>query len=162
MRLPNPPRGSVSWFGKKRSYDFIPISDRRDIASVSTYEASCRAALAGTTTAKKNHACAPFPDRDRSIATGNPTAQAVERTKDGEFRDFYTGVEAVAHGRYDMLLVTLEKSAQQKEHLILAPDRRLEPANPRADARRDGRARGPTWVASRRRWRGSSSSSMTR
>lgn len=40
-----------------------------------------------------------------------------QRTKDGEFRDFYTGVEPAAGGRYDMLLVTLEKSAQQKEHL---------------------------------------------
>ena len=40
-----------------------------------------------------------------------------QRTKDGEFRDFYTGVEVVADGRFDMLLVTLEKSAAQKEHL---------------------------------------------
>jgi hypothetical protein len=40
-----------------------------------------------------------------------------QRTKDGQFRDFYTGVEAVAGGRYDLLLVTLEKSPAQKEHL---------------------------------------------
>ena len=40
-----------------------------------------------------------------------------QRTKDGVFRDFYTGVESVANGRYDLLLVTLEKSAAQKEHL---------------------------------------------
>jgi len=77
MRFPNPPRGSVSWFGKRRSYDFIPISQRRDIASVRRYDAICRAAAAGTRSAKKNHACAPFPDRDRSTATGNPAARDV-------------------------------------------------------------------------------------
>jgi len=40
-----------------------------------------------------------------------------QRTKDGHFRDFFTGVEPVAEGRYELLLVTLEKSTQQKEHL---------------------------------------------
>lgn len=66
---------------------------------------------------------------DRRLEPANPlalhgrylgvelSAAFDQRTKDGEFRDFYTGVEAVAQGRYDMLLVTLEKSAQQKEHL---------------------------------------------
>jgi superfamily II DNA or RNA helicase/HKD family nuclease len=67
--------------------------------------------------------------RDRRLEAANPlvlharylgvelSAAFGQRTKDGEFRDFYTGVEAVADGRYDMLLVTLEKSAAQKEHL---------------------------------------------
>jgi len=66
---------------------------------------------------------------DRRLEPANPlalhgrylgvelSAAFDQRTKAGEFRDFYTGVEAVANGRYDMLLVTLEKSAQQKEHL---------------------------------------------
>lgn len=66
---------------------------------------------------------------DRRLEPANPlalhgrylgvelSAAFDQRTKDGEFRDFYTGVEAVAGGRYDMLLVTLEKTAQQKEHL---------------------------------------------
>ncbi len=40
-----------------------------------------------------------------------------QRTGTGELRDFYTGVERVGGGRYDMLLVTLEKSDAQKEHL---------------------------------------------
>ena len=40
-----------------------------------------------------------------------------QRTRESAFRDFYTGVESVAGGRFDMLLVTLEKSAAQKEHL---------------------------------------------
>jgi superfamily II DNA or RNA helicase/HKD family nuclease len=66
---------------------------------------------------------------DRRLEPANPlalhgrylgvelSAAFDQRTRDGEFRDFYTGVEAVAHGRYDMLLVTLEKNAQRKEHL---------------------------------------------
>lgn len=40
-----------------------------------------------------------------------------DRTKDGALRDYYTGVEAVAGRRYDMLLTTLEKTASVKEHL---------------------------------------------
>ena len=35
----------------------------------------------------------------------------------GEFRNFYTGVEPVCDGRYDLLLVTLEKSDSTDEHL---------------------------------------------
>ncbi|WP_242344107.1 DUF3427 domain-containing protein [Anaeromyxobacter terrae] len=45
------------------------------------------------------------------------SAAFERRTEAGTFRDFYTGVEPVADGRFDMLLVTLEKSAAQKEHL---------------------------------------------
>jgi superfamily II DNA or RNA helicase/HKD family nuclease len=40
-----------------------------------------------------------------------------ERTKKGTQRDFYTGVESVVGGRYDLLFVTLRKSAAKKEHL---------------------------------------------
>jgi superfamily II DNA or RNA helicase len=40
-----------------------------------------------------------------------------QRSAKGEFRDYYTGVEATADRRYDLLLVTLEKSATTKEHL---------------------------------------------
>lgn len=39
------------------------------------------------------------------------------RTGQGRFRDYFTGVEPVAGGRYDLLLVTLEKAAATKEHL---------------------------------------------
>lgn len=39
------------------------------------------------------------------------------RTKDGALRDYYTGVEPVGGGRYDLLLTTLEKTASVKEHL---------------------------------------------
>jgi superfamily II DNA or RNA helicase len=40
-----------------------------------------------------------------------------ERTRDGRLRDYYTGVETTRDGRFDLLLVTLEKSAATKEHL---------------------------------------------
>lgn len=39
------------------------------------------------------------------------------RTKEGAFRDYYTGVEKTDGGRYDLLLVTLAKSEATKEHL---------------------------------------------
>ncbi|MFO0675870.1 MAG: DUF3427 domain-containing protein [Polyangiaceae bacterium] len=37
--------------------------------------------------------------------------------KDGTYRNFYTGVESVCGGRYDLLLVTLEKGDVANEHL---------------------------------------------
>jgi hypothetical protein len=40
-----------------------------------------------------------------------------QRAQSGDFRDYYTGVEAAGDGRFDLLLVTLEKSADTKEHL---------------------------------------------
>jgi hypothetical protein len=40
-----------------------------------------------------------------------------DRTKTEAFRDYYTGVESVDAGRFDLLLVTLEKGASTKEHL---------------------------------------------
>lgn len=40
-----------------------------------------------------------------------------QRSTKGAFRDYYTGVEATGDGKYDLLLVTLEKSAAKKEHL---------------------------------------------
>lgn len=75
--------------------------------------------------ARENALLAP----DRRLEPANPLALHArylgvelsaafdQRTKGGDFRDFYTGVEPVAGGRFDMLLVTLEKSAAQKEHL---------------------------------------------
>jgi hypothetical protein len=40
-----------------------------------------------------------------------------DRTKEGHFRDYYTGVE-LTHGKdFDLLLVTLDKAAATKEHL---------------------------------------------
>jgi superfamily II DNA or RNA helicase/HKD family nuclease len=40
--------------------------------------------------------------------------------KDGRYRNFYTGVEPVCGGRYDLLLVTLNKGDQKHEHLQYA------------------------------------------
>jgi hypothetical protein len=40
-----------------------------------------------------------------------------QRTKEGEFRDYYTGVETTADRRHDLLLTTLHKAASVKEHL---------------------------------------------
>jgi len=40
--------------------------------------------------------------------------------KDGKYRNFYTGVEPVCDGRYDLLLVTLDKGDQKHEHLQYA------------------------------------------
>ncbi len=37
--------------------------------------------------------------------------------EDGRYRNLYTGVEAVCDGRYDLLLVTLDKGGVAKEHL---------------------------------------------
>ena len=40
-----------------------------------------------------------------------------DRATGGDFRNYYTGIEPVCNGRYDLLLVTLQKSAQSKDHL---------------------------------------------
>ncbi|MGB8929890.1 MAG: DUF3427 domain-containing protein [Anaeromyxobacteraceae bacterium] len=40
--------------------------------------------------------------------------------KDGMYRHFYTGVEPVANGRYELLLVTLDKGDVKHEHLQYA------------------------------------------
>ena len=42
-------------------------------------------------------------------------AEVTQRSR--EYRPFYTGVEAVAGGRHDLLLVTLEKGDVRREHL---------------------------------------------
>ncbi len=39
------------------------------------------------------------------------------RAKSGDFRDYYTGVESICGGRYDLLLVNLHKNANVKDHL---------------------------------------------
>ena len=44
-------------------------------------------------------------------------AFAATTQKEGKYRNFYTGVETVADGRYDLLLVTLEKGDVAHEHL---------------------------------------------
>jgi superfamily II DNA or RNA helicase/HKD family nuclease len=41
-------------------------------------------------------------------------------TRDGRYRNFYTGVETVSGGRHDLLLVTLDKGDQKHEHLQYA------------------------------------------
>jgi hypothetical protein len=40
-----------------------------------------------------------------------------QRTAEGKFRDYYTGVEPTNGGTFDLLLVTLEKAAATKERL---------------------------------------------
>lgn len=42
--------------------------------------------------------------------------QAISK-KEGKFRNFYTGVEPVCDGRFDLLLVTLDKGGVAHEHL---------------------------------------------
>jgi superfamily II DNA or RNA helicase/HKD family nuclease len=39
------------------------------------------------------------------------------RTAEGKFRDYYTGVEPTYGGKFDLLLVTLDKAAATKDHL---------------------------------------------
>ena len=39
------------------------------------------------------------------------------RTREGNFRDYYTGVELTHGEKFDLLLVTLDKAAATKEHL---------------------------------------------
>jgi hypothetical protein len=41
------------------------------------------------------------------------------RTREGNFRDYYTGVELTHGKRFDLLLVTLDKAAATKEHSAL-------------------------------------------
>jgi superfamily II DNA or RNA helicase len=45
--------------------------------------------------------------------------EAITRT-DGRYRNFFTGVETVADGRFDLLLVTLDKGDQKHAHLQYA------------------------------------------
>ena len=52
-----------------------------------------------------------YLDVELAVALG-----AIARTS-GQYRRFYTGVEKVADGRYDLLLVTLDKGDQKHEHL---------------------------------------------
>ena len=52
-------------------------SYRRDIVSVSKYDAILRAEVALTGAEKKDQACAPFPERDLSTATGKPRSVQV-------------------------------------------------------------------------------------
>jgi superfamily II DNA or RNA helicase/HKD family nuclease len=49
--------------------------------------------------------------------SGEIGAALDARTADGGLRPFYTGVETVADGRFDLIFVTLQKSATTKEHL---------------------------------------------
>ena len=70
IRLPNPPCGIVSWFGKRRSYESSPMSGRRSIVSVRRCDPSLRASAAGMASSKKSQTCPPRPERDRSSAAG--------------------------------------------------------------------------------------------
>ncbi len=52
-----------------------------------------------------------------SYLSAEISAAFGERTSRGHLRDFYTGVERVSGGHYDLLLVTLQKAPAKKEHL---------------------------------------------
>ena len=52
-----------------------------------------------------------YPDVELSAAF-----KAISK-KEGKFRNFYTGVEPVCDGRFDLLLVTLDKGGVAHEHL---------------------------------------------
>src|SRR5574340_689535 len=55
----------------------MPSSWRRDIVSVIKAQPILRAREAWRGSAKKNHTCAPLPDRDRSTAAGRPACLHV-------------------------------------------------------------------------------------
>jgi hypothetical protein len=63
------------------------------------------------------HADIPLMLQARYLDTELSAAFAATTRRDGVYRNFYTGVEPVCDGRYDLLLVTLEKSDVTDEHL---------------------------------------------
>lgn len=63
------------------------------------------------------HDDVPLMLHARYLDTELSAAFAATTQKDGKYRNFYTGVEPVCDGRYDLLLVTLEKSDVTDEHL---------------------------------------------
>jgi hypothetical protein len=75
IRLPNPPFGIVSWFGKNRSYESSPIACRPSMARVSIALPSFRAVDACIASSKKIQTCPPRPERDRSRAAATPRSR---------------------------------------------------------------------------------------
>ena len=68
-------------------------------------------------------------------------AFAAVTKKDGAYRHFYTGVEPVSNGRYELLLVTLDKGDVKHEHLQYADfplGERLFQWQSKANTRADG------------------------
>jgi superfamily II DNA or RNA helicase len=63
------------------------------------------------------HDDVPLMLHARYLDTELSAAFAAITQKDGKYRNFYTGVEPVLDGRFDLLLVTLEKSDVADEHL---------------------------------------------
>ena len=72
----------------------------------------CLALSAGPRRAHRLHA--RYLDVELSAAFGETTRG------EGRYKNFYTGVEPVGDGRYDLLLVTLDKGDQKHEHLQYA------------------------------------------
>lgn len=100
-------------------------------------DAACRARFAAQA-ALRSELASLLPvlgDRNATLSPSAPPAPGIplalherylgvelsvafdQRTRTGSFRDYYTGVERTADGAFDLLLVTLEKSASTKEHL---------------------------------------------
>jgi superfamily II DNA or RNA helicase/HKD family nuclease len=63
------------------------------------------------------HDDVPLMLHARYLDTELSAAFAATSKEDGRYRNFYTGVESVCGGRYDLLLVTLEKGDVTNEHL---------------------------------------------
>src|SRR5205085_11417165 len=81
--------GIVAWLGKNRSYESKPISGQRSIVAVTRSVPRRLASAAGTGSAKKIQACAPLPERDRSMATGTPFVRVASRNAETSFiQDF--------------------------------------------------------------------------
>ncbi|MCC6898750.1 MAG: hypothetical protein IT377_07230 [Polyangiaceae bacterium] len=65
-----------------------------------TWQPILRAIIAGTGAVKKNHTCAPFPERERSTSTGKPSLSAVS-----------------ANARASSFHVLLSKSTARNQHV---------------------------------------------
>lgn len=100
MRFPKPPLSIVSWLGKSRSYESILSSWRSAIVSVMRWQPIFRATAAPTGSEKKNHTCAPLPDRERSMSGVSANRRAVV-------------TKALTSSRH----VLLSKSAARSQHV---------------------------------------------
>ena len=105
MRLPNPPSGTLSWLGKKRSYESNVIRPLRFMASVRIVLPNFLTLQAGMGSLKKVHTWAPLPERERSILNGILHSLQMEINANTSF--LYPWVQFLS-----------SKSAHRKEHLL--------------------------------------------
>lgn len=120
--------------GKRRARMLFAVLYGKDAAADDT---ACIALLAGQPTVRAELAALIPVLRARNATLADPAQLTPDnplalherylgvelsvafdqRTATGVFRDYYTGVERTGGGAYDLLFVTLEKSAATKEHL---------------------------------------------